>query len=55
MVDSKSQNEDFDRDCEDLCAEDDETDAIHAFEGRNTLLYSVQQINSFLDKTKGLR
>ncbi|KAI2647184.1 50S ribosomal protein L4 [Labeo rohita] len=33
VMDSKLQNKDFDKDYEDLCAEDDEMDAVHASEG----------------------
>ncbi|KAL0161492.1 hypothetical protein M9458_045217, partial [Cirrhinus mrigala] len=32
VMDLKLQNEDFDKDYEDLCAEDDEMDAVHASE-----------------------
>ncbi len=56
LVDSKLQMDDSDKECEDT-TEIMENDAMDSepVSGGMPKLYSVQQINNFLDVTKGLR
>lgn len=54
VMDLSLHTEDFDKDDEEIYDENDVMDSENTSEGK-TKLYSLQQINAFLDNTKGLR